>query len=197
MTPEETESLRARIEDSWSGEPDRAAIDEVLFALDAGELRVATPPSDEDGDWEVHAWLMKAVLLYFRVAEMRVHEVGPYTFHDKIPLKRHLDEQKVRLVPPGHIRFGAHVEPCVIMLGYVNIGARVGWGRWWTRGRRSAAAPRSEGCPSRWRRGNRRGVEPPEHVRSSSRMVPSSARAPWSSKVCAWAARRSWARTSR
>lgn len=129
MTPEEIDTLRARIEDSWTGTPDRAAIDEALFALDSGELRVASPPAEDDGDWEVHAWLMKAVLLYFRVAEMRVHEVGPYTFHDKIPLKRHLDEQKVRLVPPGHIRFGAHVEPgCVIMPGYVNIGARVGSG---------------------------------------------------------------------
>lgn len=129
MTPEEIDTLRARIEDSWTGTPDRAAIDSALFALDAGELRVATPPAEDGGDWEVHAWLMKAVLLYFRVAEMRVHEVGPYTFHDKIPLKRHLDEQKVRLVPPGHIRFGAHVEPgCVIMPGYVNIGARVGAG---------------------------------------------------------------------
>jgi 2,3,4,5-tetrahydropyridine-2,6-dicarboxylate N-succinyltransferase len=129
MTPNEIDGLRARIEQSWDETPDRGAIDEALFALDAGELRVATPPTEEGGEWEVHAWLMKAVLLYFRVAEMRLHEVGPYTFHDKIPLKRHLDQQKVRLVPPGHIRFGAHVEPgCVIMPGYVNIGAYVGAG---------------------------------------------------------------------
>lgn len=129
MTPTEMDSLRARIEQSWDGRPDRAAVDEALFALDAGELRVASPPDEDGGEWEVHAWLMKAVLLYFRIAEMQEHEIGPYTFNDKIPLKRHLQKQGVRLVPPGHIRFGAHVEPgCVVMPGYVNIGAYVGAG---------------------------------------------------------------------
>ncbi len=32
---------------------------------------------------------------------MRVMEVGPFEFHDKIPLKRGLDEAGVRVVPPG------------------------------------------------------------------------------------------------
>lgn len=122
--------LQQRIEESWrTGVVDRAALDEALFALDRGLLRVATPPEQLDGEWMVHAWLMQAILLTFRVNEMQVVEVGPYQWHDKIPLKRHLDEQQVRLVPPGHIRFGAHLEPgCVVMPGYVNIGAYVGAG---------------------------------------------------------------------
>jgi 2,3,4,5-tetrahydropyridine-2-carboxylate N-succinyltransferase len=60
---------------------------------------------------------------------MAVHEIGPYEFYDKIPLKKDLKGQGVRLVPPGHIRYGAHVERgAVVMPGYVNIGARVGAG---------------------------------------------------------------------
>lgn len=124
------EVLEGRIEASVaSGSPDRVAVETVLWHLDRGSLRVATPPSSAGGDWVAHAWITKAVLQYFRLAEMAVHEVGPYEFHDKIPLKRNLAEQGVRLVPPGHIRYGAHVERgCVVMPGYVNIGARVGSG---------------------------------------------------------------------
>jgi 2,3,4,5-tetrahydropyridine-2-carboxylate N-succinyltransferase len=121
--------LRGRIETSWDGTPDRAAIDEVVARLDRGELRVADPPVDPQGEWLVHDWLMKAILLYFRVRGMETHKVGPYEFHDKIPLKRGLAAQGVRLVPPGHIRYGAFCERGVIVMpGYVNIGARVGFG---------------------------------------------------------------------
>ena len=119
--------MKARIEATWAGETvDKEAVEAVLGMLDRGELRVA---EKVDGTWITHDWIHKAILLYFRHAEMAVHEVGPYEFHDKIPLKKDLASQGVRLVPPGHIRFGAHVERgCVVMPGYVNIGARVGAG---------------------------------------------------------------------
>jgi 2,3,4,5-tetrahydropyridine-2-carboxylate N-succinyltransferase len=119
--------LQARIEACWSGETvDVAAVESAIDALDRGALRVATPGPD---GWTVHDWLKKAILLYFRHAKMAVHEVGPYQFHDKIPLKTDLAAQGVRLVPPGHIRRGAHVERgCIVMPGYVNIGAYVGSG---------------------------------------------------------------------
>ncbi len=120
-------SLRERIEATWDGGAvDRAAVEEALAGLDDGTLRVA---EKVDGEWAVHGWLKKAILLYFRHAEMAVHEIGPYEFYDKIPLKKNLEAQGVRLVPPGHIRYGAHIERgCVVMPGYVNIGARVGAG---------------------------------------------------------------------
>ena len=54
--------------------------------------------------------------------------MGPYTYYDKIPLKSNLEAQGVRLVPPGHIRYGAFERGCVVMPGYVNIGAYVGAG---------------------------------------------------------------------
>lgn len=123
-------TLQQRIEQSWeSGEIDEAAVEETLFALDVGELRVATPPEgDPDGAWTVHEWLKKAILLAFRTYKMQLVDAGgQYQWHDKIPLKRRLDRQNVRVVPPGHVRFGAHLEPgCVVMPGYVNIGAYVG-----------------------------------------------------------------------
>jgi 2,3,4,5-tetrahydropyridine-2-carboxylate N-succinyltransferase len=60
---------------------------------------------------------------------MEVSHAGPFEFHDKIPLKQGLDRAGVRVVPPGTVRYGAHVEPgAIIMPGYVNIGAHVGAG---------------------------------------------------------------------
>ena len=120
-------TLQQRIEASWeSGELDQEAVEEALAKLDRGELRVA---EKIDGDWVVHAWLKQAILLYFRTAEMREGSYGDYVYYDKIPLKTDLAAQNVRVVPPGTIRYGAHVEPgCVVMPGYVNIGAYVGAG---------------------------------------------------------------------
>jgi 2,3,4,5-tetrahydropyridine-2-carboxylate N-succinyltransferase len=119
------EQLRYRIERSWTtGEVDAAAVAAALAALDAGEVRIA---DKIDGVWTVSEWLKQAILLYFRISPMMRGTWGDYTWHDKIPLKS--DLQGVRVVPPGAVRYGAHLEPgCILMPGYVNIGARVGAG---------------------------------------------------------------------
>ena len=102
------------------------AVKTVIEKLDAGEIRVCEPSGD---DWVTHAWVKQGVLMYFVVAQMEVMEMGPYEFFDKIPLKKNLKEQGVRVVPPGTVRYGSHVERgAVIMPGYVNIGAYVGSG---------------------------------------------------------------------
>ncbi len=104
-----------------------AAVENVVAALDTGVLRVASPPDVDGGEWTTHAWIKEAVLLYFALRKMETHEVGPFEFHDKIPLKRKLAAAGVRVVPPGVVRYGAHVESgAIIMPAYVNIGARVG-----------------------------------------------------------------------
>ncbi len=104
----------------------RSAVLLTLAALDRGDLRVA---EKRDGTWVTHAWVKQAILLYFTLAETRTFHVGPFEFHDKVPLKKDLAAAGVRLVPPGVIRYGAHVEAgAVVMPGYVNIGARVGSG---------------------------------------------------------------------
>ncbi len=100
------------------------AVHQVIEGLDRGRLRVAEKTAD---GWIVHGWIKQAILLYFRVAQMQVMEVGPFEFHDKIPLKSKLADQGVRVVPPGTVRYGSHIERgAVIMPGYVNIGAYVG-----------------------------------------------------------------------
>jgi len=102
----------------------RTAVEETLGALDRGELRVA---EKSQGAWLVNSWVKEAILLYFAIAEMAVIEVGPYEYHDKIPLKKGLDRARVRVVPPGTARYGSFLEPgAILMPGYVNIGARVG-----------------------------------------------------------------------
>jgi 2,3,4,5-tetrahydropyridine-2,6-dicarboxylate N-succinyltransferase len=104
----------------------RRAVFDTIAALDRGEVRVA---HKESGEWRSNAWVMKAINLYFTVAEMRTIEVGPFEYHDKIPTKKNLEEAGVRVVPPGTVRYGAFVEPgVVVMPGYVNIGAWVGSG---------------------------------------------------------------------
>lgn len=119
-------TLEARINASFDGELDADAVHETLALLDSGQIRVA---EQKDGEWVVNDWIKKAILLYFRVAGMETHQMGPYTYYDKIPLKSNLEAQGVRLVPPGHIRYGAFLERgCVVMPGYVNIGAYVGAG---------------------------------------------------------------------
>jgi 2,3,4,5-tetrahydropyridine-2-carboxylate N-succinyltransferase len=106
-----------------------SAVESVVAALDRGELRVASPPADEGGEWTTHAWLKQAIVLYFALRKMEKMEVGPFEFYDKIPLKRGLERAGVRVVPPGVVRYGAFLESgAIVMPGYVNIGARVGAG---------------------------------------------------------------------
>jgi 2,3,4,5-tetrahydropyridine-2-carboxylate N-succinyltransferase len=105
------------------------AVQAVIAALDAGELRVASPPASEGGEWVTHTWVKQAILLYFAVQKMEKIEIGPFEFHDKLPMKKNLDRAGVRVVPPGVVRRGAFLEPgAIVMPGYVNIGARVGAG---------------------------------------------------------------------
>jgi 2,3,4,5-tetrahydropyridine-2,6-dicarboxylate N-succinyltransferase len=124
------EALKATIEAAYTDRGLLAnashadAVRETIALLDSGELRVA---EKRDGAWQVNGWAKQAILLYFSVAKMEVMEVGPFEYYDKIPLKKQLEQQGVRVVPPGVIRYGAHVERgAVVMPGYVNIGAYVG-----------------------------------------------------------------------
>ena len=122
------EKIEAAFEDRelLKDEEHRTVVFDTIAALDSGELRVA---ERENGDWRSNSWVMKAINLYFSLAEMRTVEVGPFEYHDKIPTKKNLAEAGVRVVPPGTVRYGAFIEPgVVVMPGYVNIGAYVGSG---------------------------------------------------------------------
>lgn len=118
------------IESAWENREllhDKAtqeAIRDVLTALDKGLLRVAQP--NENGRWEVNNWVKKAVILYFPISAMQTIHVGPFEFHDKIPLKRDYAQLGVRVVPHAIARFGSFIASgAILMPSYVNVGAYV------------------------------------------------------------------------
>lgn len=122
-------SLQETIEKIWDNrdllqdKENQEIIREVIMQLDAGELRVAEPT--ENG-WQVNEWVKKAVVMYFPIQKMTTIEVGPFEFHDKIPLKKNYADKGVRVVPHAIARHGSFVAPGVIMMpSYVNIGAYV------------------------------------------------------------------------
>ncbi len=98
-------------------------IDWVIEGLDKGTLRVAEPI---EGGWQVNEWVKKAVILNFPIKKMETIEIGPFEFHDKLPLKKNYAELGVRVVPHGIARYGSYLAKGVIMMpSYVNIGAYV------------------------------------------------------------------------
>ena len=114
--------------------PVRDAVVAALAMLDSGQARVA---DRRDGEWIVHQWLKKAVLLSFRLFPNKVVEGGPggAAWWDKVPLKfegwdaEQFNAAGFRAVPPAIVRRGAYVAPsAVLMPSYVNIGAYVGEG---------------------------------------------------------------------
>jgi len=125
---------RASLSPATTGET-RDAIEAAIMALDSGEMRVASKAGN--GDWVVHQWLKKAVLLGFRIHPNAVMTGGPQDghFYDKVPSKfegwTEADFQKAafRVVPPATVRRGSYIAPnAVLMPSYVNIGANVGEG---------------------------------------------------------------------
>ncbi len=100
-------------------------VEEIVAALDRGEVRVAEP--DGDDGWRVNGEAQEAILEYFRLRQMEPEEVGPFEYNDKIPLKRDYERLGVRVVPPAVARYGSFLSPGVVMMpSYVNIGAWVG-----------------------------------------------------------------------
>ena len=100
-----------------------SAIEEVIEMLDKGKLRIA---ENNDGNWIVHEWVKKAVVLYFPIRKMETIEIGPLEFHDKMKLKTNYKDLGVRVVPHAVARYGSYISSGVIMMpSYVNIGAYV------------------------------------------------------------------------
>ncbi len=111
----------------------KPTVDRVIAGLESGDYRVAMP--DGKGGWKVNEWLKKAVLLYFRVNDMRLIDAEPAPYWDKVPLRfADADEHAfrdvgARVVPGAVVRRGAHLgKDVVLMPSFVNIGAYVGAG---------------------------------------------------------------------
>ena len=110
----------------------REAVDTALDLLDKGEMRVA---SKSEGQWTVHQWLKKAVLLSFRLNDMGLISGAPggASWWDKVPSKFDRMDEKAfraagyRAVPGAVVRRSAYVAPGVVLMpSFVNLGAYVG-----------------------------------------------------------------------
>ncbi|TDR89871.1 2,3,4,5-tetrahydropyridine-2-carboxylate N-succinyltransferase [Enterovirga rhinocerotis] len=109
----------------------REAVEAAIAALDSGKARVA---EKSGGEWQVHQWLKKAVLLSFRLNDMAPISGGPggAPWWDKVPSKFegwNADGFKAagfRAVPNCIVRRGAYIAPGVVLMpSFVNLGAYV------------------------------------------------------------------------
>ena len=123
------DNLRSLIENAWENRAlleettTKEAVRTIIDLLDKGELRVAEPTTK---GWQVNEWVKKAVVMYFPIQTMETIEVGPFEFHDKIPLKTGYAEKGIRVVPHAVARHGAYISKgTILMPSYVNIGAYV------------------------------------------------------------------------
>ncbi|MDC1355376.1 2,3,4,5-tetrahydropyridine-2,6-dicarboxylate N-succinyltransferase [Flavobacteriaceae bacterium] len=123
------DNLKSLIETAWENRAlleettTKEAIRTIVNLLDTGDLRVAEPTAD---GWQVNEWVKKAVVMYFPIQTMETIEVGPFEFHDKIPLKTGYAEKGIRVVPHAVARHGAYISKgTILMPSYVNIGAYV------------------------------------------------------------------------
>ena len=103
---------------------------EVLAALETGELRVAEKTG---GEWKVNAWVKEVILAGFRLGKITDMSAGQFPFFDKdtYPVRGFRQEDGVRIVPGGtSIRRGAYLAPGAIVMppSYINVGAYVGEG---------------------------------------------------------------------
>jgi len=109
----------------------RDAVEAALDGLDAGRLRVA---EKRDGSWRVNQWLKKAVLLSFRLNDMKLIHGGPggAAWWDKVESKfagwdeAHFRAAGFRAVPGAIVRRSAFIAKGVVLMpSFVNIGAYV------------------------------------------------------------------------
>lgn len=103
---------------------------EVLAALETGELRVAEKTG---GEWKVNTWVKEVILAGFRLGKITDMSAGQFPFFDKdtYPVRGFRQEDGVRIVPGGtSIRRGAYLAPGAIVMppSYINVGAYVGEG---------------------------------------------------------------------
>lgn len=106
----------------------KEVINSLLADLDAGRRRIA---EKVEGQWQVHPWLKKAVLLSFSLWDNKL-ESAPYLAYDKVPLKflnwteSDFKSSGIRAIPGHIVRYGAYIAPKVVLMpSFVNIGAYV------------------------------------------------------------------------
>jgi 2,3,4,5-tetrahydropyridine-2,6-dicarboxylate N-succinyltransferase len=104
----------------------REVVVAAIDMLDRGAARVAYVDPESDKIL-VDERAKHAILLAFRLLEMKESKAGPFDYNDRIPLKRHFPG--VRVVPGAIARWGSHHAPGVVLMpSFTNIGAYVDGG---------------------------------------------------------------------
>ena len=110
------------------------AIESTINDIDNGSIRVAEKINEE---WIINQWIKKAILLYFRINNMKLISGSPgnSNWWDKIDSKfkdwgeENFTEAGFRAVPGSIVRKGSFVaKGSVLMPSFINIGAYVGSG---------------------------------------------------------------------
>jgi 2,3,4,5-tetrahydropyridine-2-carboxylate N-succinyltransferase len=111
-----------------------SAIESTINDIDNGSIRVAEKINEE---WIINQWIKKAILLYFRINNMKLISGSPgnSNWWDKIDSKfkdwdeENFTEAGFRAVPGSIVRKGSFVaKGSVLMPSFINIGAYVGSG---------------------------------------------------------------------
>ncbi len=109
----------------------REAVETALNMLDSGAVRIA---EKTNGEWVVNQWLKKAVLLGFRLQDMRQISGGADNggWYDKVDSKfkgwseQDFADAGFRAVPNCVVRKSAHIAKGVVLMpSFVNLGAFV------------------------------------------------------------------------
>ena len=79
-------------------------IEETIELLDRGQIRVAEKLGNS---WEINEWIRDAIMLYFSIRNLKEINAGELLFYDKLEPKKNYKELKIRVVPPGAVRYGA------------------------------------------------------------------------------------------
>jgi len=123
--------IRDQISPTTEG-PLREAVETALNGMDEGILRVA---EKRDDGWRVNQWLKMAVLLSFRLNDMKPILGGPgdnSSWWDKVDSKfagwgeHRFREAGFRAVPNCTVRHSAYIAPSVVLMpSFVNLGAYI------------------------------------------------------------------------
>ena len=105
------------------------AVEDTLVSLNDGKLRVA---EYINGDWVVHQWIKKAILVSFKIRSNSIIETSYTKFYDKLGSRfkdideSYLKKNNIRIVPQAIAREGTYQgKNVVLMPSFINIGAYV------------------------------------------------------------------------
>jgi len=106
-----------------------SAIESTINDIDNGSIRVAEKINEE---WIINQWIKKAILLYFRINNMKLISGSPGNsnwWDNKDWDEENFTEAGFRAVPGSIVRKGSFVaKGSVLMPSFINIGAYVGSG---------------------------------------------------------------------